>query len=423
MNMTLAPEERAMKEGRRGPVLEFAIDLLERVGNLRGARHMLPIEAAYVGTSYAGTPTHLDFARWIHDRGAKVAVPTHTNVGGWDSRNPDIRVGPDAGEFNDRSRQLLDLHRAIGCTLSLTCAPYQLPSCPRQGANVACSESNAVSYFNSVSGVRTEKYGCYIDMAAALSGRVPAMGLHLDEARKGTLVFDVEPLPEAFARDDLAYQLIGHVIGRKAGKQVPVIVGLDSRATKDNLRSISAAAASSGAVEMYHAIGLTPEAPDIETATRGGECPRIPVSRGDLMDARREMEGFGCGKIDAVAIGTPHASLTELEALIGLLAGRKIRTGVNLFVQTNRFVREIAERKGWLATLEGAGAVCVADTCLYWRPATRGLRGRVMTTSGKFAYYSPGELGLSCRIATLRECVESAVRGEVWIDPALELGS
>ena len=44
---------------------------------------------------------------------------------------------------------------------------------PKFGDHIAGGESNAVSYYNSVVGARTNKYGDYLDVACALTGLAP----------------------------------------------------------------------------------------------------------------------------------------------------------------------------------------------------------------------------------------------------------
>ena len=420
--MKLTRDEQAMADGRRGPVLEFAMGLLIKAGDMHGARQLQPIESACVNTAFAAFEPNHDFLCWLAENKAEVSVPTYTNVTIFDADNPLLRTDAQGTWAGERSRRLMDLLKQIGCRLTLTCAPYQLPGQPGFGVHTAQSESNAVSYFNSVVGARTLKYGDYLDMAAALTGRAPLMGLHTDDGRRATLVLEVADLPTAFAADDLSYQLIGHVMGRKAGMDIPVLLGINQHATKENLRSVSASGAAAGGVAMFHAVGLTPEAPTLEAATGGMAPPRRDaISIDDLKAAKSELTKFDSGKVNAAVIGTPHASLAEVGRLADLFDGRHVKPGTAFYVQMNRFVQAQAREEGWIDTLNAAGVTSVTDTCLYWRPKVQGLDGRVMTNSGKFAYYAPGELTIETTIASLRECVESAVRGEVWNDPEMAL--
>jgi len=123
-----------------------------------------------------------------------------------------------------------------------------------------------------------------------------------------------------------------------------------------------------------------------------------------------------------VALGTPHFSFTEFAALTPMIAGRKVKNGVKLSISTSRHVRDLAIEKGWIAELEAAGAEIMVDTCSYFSPAVRGCKGRVMTNAAKWAWYAPGQLGVEVCFGSLLECVETAIRGDVWRDPQLWQG-
>ena len=120
-----------------------------------------------------------------------------------------------------------------------------------------------------------------------------------------------------------------------------------------------------------------------------------------------------------MALGTPHFGLGEFEDLVRLFDGRKVKAGLPMLVSTSRGVRQMARAKGWIATLEASGVEVPVDVCTYHSPRVRGLTGRVMTNAAKWAYYAPGMLGVEVAFGSLKECVESAIRGEVWRDPAL----
>jgi len=110
-------------------------------------------------------------------------------------------------------------------------------------------------------GGRTDRYGDFIDICAAITGRVPDAGLHRTENRRGRVLFDLDSVPERLLREDVLYPVLGHLIGLEAGNEVPVLDGLPESATEDQLKALGAAAASSGSVALFHVVGLTPEAP------------------------------------------------------------------------------------------------------------------------------------------------------------------
>jgi predicted aconitase len=55
----------------------------------------------------------------------------------------------------------------------------------------------------------------------------------------------------------------------------------------------------------------------------------------------------------------------------------------------------------------------VTDTCTYLTPILERLDGVVMTNSGKWAHYAPGNLGVRVAFGDLEDCVASAVAGRV----------
>src|SRR5207249_1575918 len=115
---------------------------------------------------------------------------------------------------------------------------------PAKGEQIAWGESNAVVFANSYLGARTERYGDFVDICAAVTGRVPAAGLHLEENRRGQVLFDVSSLPEPMLRSGTFFAALGFIVGRLAGLEIPVILGLGSDTSEDQLKALGATAAS-----------------------------------------------------------------------------------------------------------------------------------------------------------------------------------
>ena len=115
--------------------------------------------------------------------------------------------------------------------------------------------------------------------------------------------------------------------------------------------------------------------------------------------------------IDAVAIGSPHLSQAEFGTLERLIAGRRL--AVPIYACTGRHVLSVLEQDGRRKALEASGVIIVADTCVVVTPIMPDLAGGVlMTNSGKFAHYAPGNTGYGVLYASLADCVESAVAGK-----------
>jgi predicted aconitase len=343
-----------------------------------------------------------------------VRVPTTLNVGSIDLIHPELFRGSDS--LRSAGRQLMEAHLALGCAPTFTCAPYQLEHRPRLGEQIVWAESNAIVFANSVLGARTNRYGDFIDLCAAITGRAPYAGLHVDENRYAQIVIE---LPELTGLDrDLTFALIGLVVGARAGSWIPVLVGLPADASEDELKALGAASASTGAVAMFHAVGVTPEAPTLAAAL-GGRSPlqRVHVTLSDMHDARRRLNQAGSGdRIAAVSVGTPHFSLTEFDRLIGLLALHAEALRSPFYVNTSRFVLRQLEQDGRLQSLKSRSIRIVTDTCTYITPIIEQLEGVVMTNSGKMAHYAPSNIGVRLAFGSLAECVRSAVEGKVMFD-------
>jgi len=418
----LSTEERAMLAGDAGPAVVVAMRLVLAMAEVSRAERLVEVTSAHIdGCLYHGS-VGLDFARRLVGDGGRVRIPTTLNVSSLDLLHPEI-VDLDAAT-QVRARSLMEAYVAMGCTPTWTCAPYQLPSRPTLGEHVAWAESNAIVFANSVLGARTGRYGDFIDICAAITGRVPYAGLHRPAERLARIVFEVPPLPPEAYRHDELYALIGHAVGRRAGSLVPAITGLPASVTEDQLKALGAAAASSGAVAMCHVVGVTPEAPTLEAAVGASPPERLERLGSELLrDAWQKLNTVAPGAaLSAVSVGTPHFSIAEFERLTPLLADAQIHRRVTLYVSTGRQTLAQLELRGWLEMYRRRGIQLVTDTCTYITPIIDGAAGAVMTNSAKWAWYAPANLGVEVAFGTLEDCVASAVEGRVvrglpaWLD-------
>ena len=409
MAVTLTADERAIAAGERGVGAAMAMRIVAETARLMAADRLLPIESAHIdGALYHGDSGTL-FAEKLVAGGARVSVRATLNVGAIDltgcSRN---HLPPHEHAMASR---MMHAYRELGCEQTWTCAPYQAGHRPRFGSHVAWGESNAVAFCNSVLGARTNRYGDFLDIACAIAGRAPDYGLHRNENRFARIVFDVSSLDPAFLASDIAWPVLGNLYGRLIGNAVGVVAGVRSSPGEDALKGFGAAAASSGAVGLFHIAGVTPEAADVNTALNHvPPAEHIVVTTGMVVDSQRRLStAERADRIDAVAIGSPHLSIDEFDRLQGLLANRRL--AVPIYACTGRHtLAQLGPRR---SSLEQAGVVVVADTCVVVTPILPATPGAVlMTNSGKFAHYAPSNTGYSVLYASLADCVESAVAGK-----------
>ena len=393
--------------------MQLAMRLVVAAAEVSGTSELVAIESAHINSCHYSGRLSLDFAEFLLAEGASLAVPTHTNASLISCTSPDLRPEGEAPEAVAGARRVMQIYEQLGCSTMWTCAPYQQPEGrPAFGTHVVGSESNAVSFTNSVLGARTNKYGDLLDISAALVGRVPLAGLHTDEGRRATHVFDVTGLDAASLADPNLAHLLGVVLGRAVGTGVGVFVGLDAL-DEDQLKAIAAAAAAAGGVDLFHVVGVTPEASTLDEATQGEPPLHQTRVTAELLGEAAALLTTATGDepLAAVCLGTPHFSVDEFVATERLLDGRRVADGVSVIVTTSRAVANELSLRGIDTALGDAGVRIVLDTCTYYPPRPTGLDGLVMTNSAKWAYYGQGMLHVPVAFASLERCVESAVAG------------
>jgi len=406
--MRLTSQEQAMLAGEMGPGVRQAMEIVTALGRIYGAQRLVPVTSVQVaGVSYQNLgDAGLEFLAAWAAQGAHVRVPTTLNPAGMDLSR--WRALGFEARFAQRQQAVIDAFAQMGVTTTCTCTPYLVGNRPQPGDHVAWAESSAVSFANSVLGARTNREGGPSALAAAITGRTAAYGLHLDAHRRATLRVQVRCPVRSLA--DVG--ALGYLVGKKARNRVPFFQGIALR-DPDLLKALGAAMAASGAVALYHIAGVTPEsasgadvlAPDAEWLAVDDLAPGYAaLSQGTgLADVTQT-------PIDLVWVGCPHASLAEIQQVVTLLRGRPVRS--TLWVTTAQAVRDQAAARGLVAAIEACGGQVVADTCVIVAPVHE-LGFRTMATpSGKGAYYGPSHAGLTVYYGTLARCIEAAVEGQ-----------
>jgi len=416
--MNLSDFDRACLAGEHGPASQFAMSILVRMGEIQSAAAMIDITRAHIdSTLYQGDAT-LEFAERLAKMGAQVVVPTTLNVSGVDEMGwQEWAVPPEHAE--KAHRQML-AYQGMGTEPTWTCAPYQVATRPEFGEQIAWGESNAVCFANSVLGARTIQYPDLLDVCAAITGRVPAIGLHLEENRVGQVLIELVDIPADLQRDDSFPPVLGHLLGALAEDRVPVIDGLSVELSEDQLKALCAGAASAGSVSLFHIVGQTPEAGD-RAAALGGREP-LETHRVGLPQLRAVRDELNTGdgeSLDMVVLGSPHFSLAEFRHLAPLLAGKERNSAVEFLVTTSRAMLTLARDNDLIAPLEAFGGKVTVDTCILTTPMLFPHTRRLMTNSAKYAYYSPGLLQVEVAFGNMADCVRSAVEGRVITDHSL----
>lgn len=403
MHLTRIEEEMLL--GKHGKGTQLAMEIIVKLGELYGADSLIPVSQAHIdGCLYAAVgEAGLLFAEKLDQLGAKVAIPTSLNATSCDVDNwREHRVDPG---FAEKSSLLEKYYLNMGALPTWTCAPYHFGLVPRFGEQIAWAESNAIVYANSVIGARTERYGDYTDICCAITGRAPKFGLHKRENRAGQILIDCKYLDLKPATD--CFSVLGYLIGEIAKDRIPVIKGIPSWVTGDFLKAFCAAIASSGAVALFHMVGITPEALDEKTAFQGKKPKEVyELSQKMFEETKNALSNINTTCVDAAVIGCPHASAVEIVELAKLMANKRVKKNKQLWVYTSRPVYLWMILKGIVDELKQKGVIFFRDTCFINTSLENWGLKNIATNSAKYAHYIPGRTGLNVVFASLDRCLE-----------------
>lgn len=390
--MDLTAEEKAVLAGEQGRAAKKSMEILVALGNIYGARRLAPVKSVQIaGVSYDNLgDAGLAFLEEMAADG-RARVPATLNPAGMDLE--DWREFGVSEAFAERQKKVIETFSRMGVIASCTCTPYFVGNEPGPGDTIAWSESSAVCYANSVLGARTNREGGPSALAAALTGKTAAYGLHLDENREPVLSVEVRgPL------EDIAdFGALGKVLGERLGSRVPYIKGLEGAST-DRLKSLCASIATYGGTALFHAAGVSPEEV---------KAPRDWIKMGpeEIEQAKRAMNDDE--EVDFVAVGCPHCSLEELREIAERLDGKQVRR--ETWIAVARQVKEAAEDEGTVARIRRSGARIAADTCFVVAP----IRGRfrcMATNSAKAVFYGRAKNRFRTVFAPLDKLIEIATR-------------
>jgi predicted aconitase len=412
--MLLTNEEARMLHGDMGPTVKTGMEILVALGESYGAERLVPVNNVHISSVSIMTATEagMKFIEDIRNQGGKFVSRVTTNPTAIDpTRWQELGIPETDNVLQNR---LTDAFAGMGANTCNTCVPYLVGNTPRLGEHLAWAESSAIVFANSVYGARTNREGGPSALAAALTGRTPECGFHLKENRYGKLLIKVEtPL-----NDMTDYGTLGYFVGKIAGQDTPVFTGIPADPTLEELKALSAALAASGGVSMFHAVGVTPEAPTLEEAFGGKEIQaNFIFGAAEKDQAEAALNREPSNHVDWILIGCPNASVQEIREVAEAVKGKKIHKDVALWVTTAGAIHAMAERQGYVRAIEEAGGIVVRETCPFLarsRVIAEKKRYKTLTTnSAKMAHYAPGQFGLPTHYGNLDRVMRAAIDG-VW---------
>jgi predicted aconitase len=418
----LTDDEKAMLDGRDGKARQKAMELLVRYADALGAERFVDTRNV-AGVPGSANPFLQQYFRGKDDAGRDAIfsyfdldsdelvdvpdalVPTAHLQGGADPDNWQT-LGVKVEIF--RSYQEREAFAARhGVEILKTCTPYLAGNVPARGEHCAWMESSAVIFCNSVLGARTNTEGRESTSAAMLTGKIPDWGLHRTEHRFGTHRIDVETPVESV----MDWGMLGYFAGAAVQERIPVLIGRHSRPDIVRLKHFGAAASTSGGVEMYHIVSVTPEADTADTAFGSRQPVETLVydnaARAGVYD--RLTSNATDPNVDFVMLGCPHAALEQLEQAAGLLRGRRVSANCQLWIFTSRAVKHAADAAGYSKAIADAGGVLLTDTCSAFAQAIPPGTKVAALDSAKQAHYLPAILGVQAWFGSTEDCINAAV--------------
>ena len=211
MSLNLSEKDKQMLAGREGKACQTAMHILGRMSEVLGAPGLMDVSQAHIDSCGLLSESGLEFAETLAAQGGKVSIPTTLSMGPLDLQN--WKQYGISEEFASKAIRQAKAYCDMGCIPIWTCAPYQSYLTPRFGQQIAWGESNAIAYANSVLGARTNRYGDFMDICAAITGRVPECGLHLTENRKGQILLRLVDVKPDNIRNNAFYAILGYLVG------------------------------------------------------------------------------------------------------------------------------------------------------------------------------------------------------------------
>ena len=423
----LTPYEQEMLDGKHGAFKQLAMKKTVEYAEALGAEELCEVTIGHISL---GAPELYFYEPKPGESYEKSFAKVYFNqdepveIGEFD-RNCNIQT--DGGitsyydyEYEGLPKELYEKNWALmqrtcekGACIGGSCTPYLAGMVPLKGEHFVTTESSAVLMYNAVFGACGNAAGSTMCLWAAVCGRAPKWGNHIEANKRGNQAFSVEfPL-----RDSFDWDILGYLVGKKMKTgAVPVVMAkFETRPTIDFLKQMFAAMATTSSAEMCHIVGVTPDAPTLEAAMGGNEIGEIvKITQEEYDEAVAWLNMKPCGPVQLVALGCPHYSLKEFQRLAEYLQGKKVKEGVRLIVWTSPAIREMARLNGFEDVLREAGGIIGTNGCLLLHNSAAtypGVSG-IAVDSAKQAHYLRSQTKADLYYGRMEDCVDAAVSGE-----------
>jgi predicted aconitase len=424
--MQLSKEEEKILNGEYGITQQEALKFLIRYGEALGAERLIDVQSVHTALAAPAELVRLIKGNYallnqvllgskkpLNLENMKVFTTTHVcTIEPYHYKEFGITE-----EIMEANREIRNHYGKKGIIFTSTCTPYLVGNIPVKGNHIAWMESSAVVYANSIIGAMGNIEGIESTIAAGLTGKIPYAGFHVPMNRKAKVIFQVEA--KLMQRTD--FDALGYFIGEDLenigmGLEVPILSGINPmKATQDALKGMGAAMATSGAVQLYHIDGVTPEAcAGMEKILADPKkTERIRVTDKDIEDTYKKLCTATDSKVNLVILGCPHYSLNQIKDIALYLEGKQINPDVKLWIFIPAGLKDLAMTLGFGKTIEKAGGILLVDTCpalLRFKPEDVSV---IASDSAKQIHYYSAEMPeVSAWFGTTVDCINAAITGK-----------
>lgn len=420
--MFLTQEEERMLDGDYGPGVQKSTELLVKLGEAFDAKRLVPAQSAHIHCA-----TSLDLLLELTEGATQCRVITTTHPNPY----PDVldpigckRIGLPENyniyEFIHGGpwRQIEDIFKRLGYLLTYTCVPFLVGNLPKPGDVISWGGTSGAVTATSMFGACGSRDSVPANIATSVTGRAPYIGMAIKQNRYAQVLVELDRLDLGnFTNAD--YGALGYYIGEKTGSKNVVINGLPKTLSLEQFRYLVSPMPVSGATNICHVVGVTPEAWTLAQALGGGRPEEvITVGKDQIKEAVDKLTTAHSGEVDLVRLGCPHCSIIELKDIASLLDGKRVHPNVRLFVATAKQIYVLAEAMGYVDIIKQSGGV-FTNTCVGSQDPFNFIGPElgietVATNSARSAHYSArtsrGKIKLL--YGSTAQCIDSAITGK-----------
>ncbi len=419
--MFLTTEEEGMLNGGYGPGIKRSMELLVKLGEAFDAERLISAQSAHI---HCAVP--LDLLSELTEGASRCPIMTTTHPTAY----PDVldpvgckRIGLpenyDIYEFIHGGpwSQIEGIFKKLGYLLTYTCVPFLVGNLPKMGDVISWGGTSGAVAATSMFGACGSRDSVPANVATSVTGRAPFIGMAIKHNRYAQVLVELDRLDsDNFTNAD--YGALGYYIGGKTESKNVVINGLKTL-TLEQFRYLVSPMPVSGATNICHVVGVTPEAKTLAEALGGGKPEEvITVGKDQVKEAVDKLTTAHSDKVDLVKFGCPHCSIIELRNIASLLDGKKVHPNVRLFVATAKQIYVLAEAMGYVDIIKQAGGV-FTNTCVGSQDPFNfigpdlGVKV-VATNSARSAHYSARTSGGKIKLlyGSMKQCIDSAITGK-----------